>query len=69
MGRLVYPVTAADRVVSSCSGDLLAREVLELADEVTFPTPCVDLCLVVVGAKVVIVSVGIGEQAPDDGQY
>ena len=39
-----------------------------MADEVAFPTPRVDLRVVVVGAEVLVPGVGVGEQVPDDGQ-
>jgi hypothetical protein len=48
--------------------DLLAGEVLELADQVTFAASLIDPGPVEVGSEVVVVGLRVGEQVPDDGE-
>jgi hypothetical protein len=48
--------------------DLLAGEVLELADQVTFAASLVDLGPVEVGPEISIAGLRVGEQMPHDGQ-
>ena len=49
-------------------GDVLAGEVLELADEVALAAPAVDSGFVVAGSEVLVADGGVGEQLPHDGQ-
>jgi hypothetical protein len=53
---------------SGLEDDLLAGEVLELADEVRLAALGVDPGGVAVGAEVVVVGLRVGEQVPDDGE-
>jgi hypothetical protein len=39
----------------------LAGQVFDLADELAFSTPSIDLALVVVGTEVVVAGLGIGQ--------
>jgi len=48
--------------------DLLAGEVFELADEVTFAASLVDLGPVEVGPEILVAGLRVGEQVPDDGE-
>jgi hypothetical protein len=49
-------------------GDRLARELLELADQVAFLAVPVAVGLVEVGTQVAVAGPGVGQQVPDDGQ-
>jgi hypothetical protein len=48
--------------------DLLAGQVLELADEVAFAASLVDVGPVEVGPEILVAGLRVGEQMPDDGQ-
>src|SRR5438445_13171565 len=49
-------------------GDLSSGGMFELADEVSFTPPFVDLRVVVVGSEVQKLFVGVGQQMPDHGE-
>src|SRR6266542_1362007 len=53
---------------SGGEGDRLARELLELADQVVFLAVPAAAGLVEVGAQVAVAGFGVGQQVPDDGQ-
>jgi hypothetical protein len=46
-----------------------AAEAFQLADELTLPTPSIDLALVVARSQVLVVSLGVGEKMPDDREH
>ena len=49
-------------------GDRLARELLELADQVAFLAVPIAVGLVEVGTQIAVAGFGVGQQVPHDGQ-